>query len=284
MAKKARRRDADPIYFGGFSGAPGIQPALPSLAAEYIPLKTMDARARLQAFGLWLGIVHVHGTDDYAYRPDVPAADDPLLVLQFSQDYEAGGWRKLGRGLTVEESALVAELSTGQGVMTLINSDGPAVKTPRITRKLTLDAHALLELVTANFTMKGAGRRHPLTAMFYDGKMGHCIGLVDADPSGTQFAFNDPWPGHSLLCAGYNAAGVAARSLGTTKIHFGETSHDIPVWGVTRDELARVIVATMISLQDWPRIMFGMVSGALSPGLRQKLRAALMAQADAAET
>ena len=284
MAKKVPRRDADPIYFGGFSGAPGIQPALPSLGAQYIPLKTMDAQARLQAFGLWLGIVHVHGTDDYAYRPDVPAADDPILVLEFTDDYEAGGWRKLGRGLTVEESALAAELFTGQGVMTLINSGGPAVKTPRVTRKLMLDADAILGLVTASFTMKGAERRHPLTTMFYDGKMGHCIGLVDVDPSGAQFAFYDPWPGHSLLCAGYNAAGVAATSLATTKIHFGEVSHDIPIWGVTRDELARVLVATMITLRDWPKIMFGMVSGALSPDLRQKLRAALVAQADAAAT
>jgi len=279
------QRGETPIYFGGFSGVPGIQQQRPvSLAKEYIPLDTMDSHARRQAFGLWLGIVYLNGTDDYEYRQDVPAEEDPLLVLQFTDEYEAGAWRKLGRGLTLQELALSVEFSTGHGFMTLVNSNGPATNTPRLTRKLVLDAEAILELVTFTYARNGAGRRRPLATLFYDGKIGHCITLLDADPSGARFAYHDPWPGRSLLCAEHNAAGVAATSLGTTKIHVSpDKSVEIPVWGVTREELARVLVATLIMLPDWPEVMLGMVSGAYSPHLRAQLKAALRAQADAAQ-
>jgi hypothetical protein len=187
--------------------------------------------------------------------------------------------------LTLQELAILLEFSTGQGYMAFINSNGPATKTPRITRKLMLDADSILELVTVHYTLKGTGRRHPLAALFYDGNIGHCISLLDIAPDGTQFAYHDPWPGQSLLCAGQNAAGVAATSLGSTKVHFGSArSVETPVWGVTRDELARVIVATFIELPDWSTLMLGMVSGAFSPRLRQQVKAALRAQADAAAT
>jgi len=279
------QRDETTIYFSGASGIPGIQPQQPvSLIREYIPLDKMDANARRQAFGLWLGIVYLSGTDDYEYRPDVPAEEDPLLVLQFQEDYEAGAWHKLGRGLTLQELALTFEFMTGHGFMTLINSNGPATNTPRLMRKLVLDADAILELVSVTYAAKGAGRRRPLATLFYDGKIGHCITLLDSDPSGTRFAYHDPWPGRSLLCAEHNRAGVAATSLGTTKIHFSpDKSVETPVWGVTREELARVHVTTFIMLSDWSGIMRGMVSGAFSPRLRAQLKAALAAQADAAE-
>jgi hypothetical protein len=186
--------------------------------------------------------------------------------------------------MTLQELTLMFEFSTGQGFMTIINSDRRPPKTPRMTRKLMLGADAILELVAANFALKGAGRRRPMSACFYDGKIGHCITLLDADPGGTLFAFHDPWPEGSLLCAGRNAAGVAATSLGKTKIHFGpDHSVETAVWGVTRDELARVLVAAWIMLPDWSALMFGMVSGVLSPSLRLQLKAALVAQADAAE-
>jgi hypothetical protein len=282
---KTSQRDETPIYFGGFSGVPGIQRQQPlSLGREYIPLDKMDAHARRQAFGLWLGIVYLNGTDDYEYRHDVPAEEDPLLVLQFTKEYEAGAWRKLGRGLTLQELALTLEYSTGQGFMALVNSNGPPTHTPRLTRKLVLDADAILELVMVSYGLKGAGRRRPLATLFYDGKIGHCITLLDADPSGARFAYHDPWPGRSLLCAEHSAAGIAATSLGTTKIHFSpDKSVETPVWGVTREELARVLVSTFIMLPDWSGLMLGMVSGALSPRVRQQLKAALAAQADAAE-
>jgi len=243
----------------------------------------MDVRTRGQVFGLWLGIVYLNGTDDYEYRKDVPAADDPLLVFQFQHDYAAGAWRKLDRGLTLQEMALASEFMTGEGVMTFINSNGPAFSTPRVTRKMMLDADAILELVTINFALKGSGRRQPVATLFYDGKIGHCITLLDVAPDGKQFAYHDPWPGRSLLCAENNAAGVAAAELGKTKIHLGEKSVDIPVWGVTREELARVIVASLVLLTDWSPLMMAMVSGAFSPRLRQQVKAGLVAQADAAE-
>jgi hypothetical protein len=275
---------AGEIYFSGSSGIPAPQPRPPvSVSREYIPLDSMDVHARRQAFGLWLGIVYLNG-DDYEYRKDVPAEEDPLLLLQFKQEYEAGAWRQLGRGLTLQELALLFEFSTGQGFMAFINTGGPATKTPRITRKLMLDADAILELVTINYALEGSGRRRPLPVLFYDGKIGHCISLLDADPAGERFAYHDPWPGRSLLCSGNNAAGISATSLGTTKIHFTpERSVETPVWGVTREELARVIVAAFVMLTDWSGLMKAMVTGRFSPRLRQQVKAALAAQADAAE-
>lgn len=114
------------IFFGGAATRPELGPVkLESLADHYIPLESMHTNERIQAFYFWLGKVYVNRTPPHEPNEGTRAEDDPFLVLQFTKDYEAGGWRKLGVGVTLEQMALMTELSSGHRFMTLINSAGP---------------------------------------------------------------------------------------------------------------------------------------------------------------
>jgi hypothetical protein len=279
----ARQPPSKPIYFSGAGSAGSVSAPLPSLSDHYQPLNTMDRSARRQVFGLWLGM-YLNDADNYEFRQGVSAEDDPLLVLKFTQDYEAGGWQRLDRGLTLQETALLLECSQGQGYMALINSEGPSLPAPRVRRKLLLGAKSILDLVTIHYTLKGRTSRRPLSTMYYDGEIGHCIAIMDAHPEGAQFAYHDPWPGRSLLCNENNHAGIAAESLGVTNLRFPDRSVEVPVWGISGADLAKIVVAVFVPLgEDWAGLLFSMGTNVFSPRLRKEFKAALIAQADEQE-
>jgi len=282
-SKQNKTDNKDVIYFGGAATRPELGPVkLRSLADHYIPLESMDANARIQAFYLWLGKVYVNRTPPREPNEGTRAEDDPFLVLQFTKDYEAGGWRKLGVGVTLEEMALMSELSSGDRFMTLINSAGPQQPTSRIKRKLFLSADAILELLTVNYHLKANRRRHPSPVLYYDkqGHTGHAISLFDADQSGTRFAYSDPWPGRSLLCEENNKAGVKAQSLGKHKLHFPERDVDIEDWEVSRSELAGILVATLLDVDDFEAVLLATAVDKQFSQLRDELRRAMAAQAE----
>ncbi len=241
-----------PIYFSGAIAGGPPQPALPSVGDKYLPLSSMSAESRMQVFGLWMGIVYFNRIPPPA-RLDwgFYAHEGPILVWEFQKDYEAGAWRKLGRGLTLEEAWFSRELSLGEPFMCLVSSAAPKQPTERIERKIILDATRGVEIALAYFRHKASGRRHPLTALVTDGAFGHAITLFDADPTGTRLAFHDPWPGRSLLCEENNTAGVKALFLGKGKLHFSEgRTVDVDSWQLDREELIRVLVALMICLKS----------------------------------
>ena|SRR5215472_1719920 len=241
-----------PIYFqGGTTGDPSPQ-GLKSLADAYVPLALMSGAEKRQAFGLWLGIVYVNRNPPPAPLDEgFPASDDPIIVMDFHQDYEAGAWQKLDRGLTVEEMWLTTELQLGQQFICVVN-EATGQPMERIERKVVGDADAVVGAALEYFQSKAGVRRNPIAALVSDGEFGHCISLADTDPDGTCFAFFDPWPGRSLLCAENNAAGVEAVSLGQTKLRFPEgRSVAMETWQLSREELSRVMVALLIPMSQW---------------------------------
>lgn len=268
------------IYFSGVASGPSLQPThLTSLAEHYIPLDSMDDTDRHVAFLMWLGIVYLNRTDHLEFRDGVEAKDDPLLVFQFSKEYEAGAWRELGRGMTLEECARLFEFSTGKRIICLINAAGPRLPTARIDRKLILDAGAILDLAAVYYRIKSDVRRRPWPAVYYDGKTGHCISLFDADPEGQRFGYHDPWPGRSLLCKENNVAGINANWLGRSQLHFGARAVEADVWGISREELGRVLVALYVPLTDWTMLMSAMsFSSDFPQQLRSEIKGALTTQ------
>jgi hypothetical protein len=231
----------------------------------------MDNHGKIQAFYLWLGIVYLNRVPPHDPNEGTRAEDDPVLVLQFTKDYEAGAWRKLRRGLTLEETALMFELSNGHRFMTLINSDGPQQSTSRIKRKLVLSSEGILELLTVHFRLKAGRKRHPSALMYYDakGQTGHTINLLDADGSGELFAYWDPWPGRSLLCEENNKAGVKAQPLE------GQRG-----WQVTRNELRGILMATLLDIEDYEAVLLSWNSADFPVHLRNELRRAMIAAAE----
>src|SRR6185312_10651250 len=198
----------DPIYF---SGPPG-QEFLPTPADRYVPLSSMNPQTKLQVFGLWLGIVFVNREPQPSILRGLPEGmtvmDDPITVMDFHNDYEAGAWRRLNRGLTLEETWLTNELQLGRRNVCVINSNAPLQPTDRVTRKVTLDAASSVAMAFEYFRVKTGLRRHPIVTLVTDHVFSHCINLVDAAPAQTHIAFLDPWPGRSLLCEENNSAGV----------------------------------------------------------------------------
>lgn len=282
--KRAAMPDAQ-ITFGGtsmLSGSPG-KPI--RLADRYIPLDSMSGVEKRQAFGLWLGLIYLNRIPaPHGYTEGIRPEDDPIVVLEFTEDYESGAWRKLDRGMTLEELVRYAEFSQSARFMCLINAGGPRLPNARIERRLVMPADAILELVTWHYRMKAGARRHPWMTLCSDGKMGHCVTLTDSDEQGLHFAYHDPWPGRSLFCEENNVAGVKARSLGTAQVHFPERSATSQLWELTRNELARVLVATLVPLgEEWATVIFGMMRADFPPKLKAELKKALVAQADSAD-
>ena len=242
------------VYFSGVGtgGDASQSVTLPSLADRYIPLDLINPTSKQQAFMLWLGIIYLNRSDACRFVKGVKAEDDPMIVWEFNEDYKAGAWRKLGRGLTLEESVLVLERSTGEEFWCLVNSAFPLQPMERIKHKLILGPDAILDLAVVYFRPKGRFGHRPWPTLYYDGRTGHSISLFWANWEGTRFAYVDPWPGRSLLCEENNVAGIKALLLGHGKAHLPKgRAVDVKYWGVTREELSRVLYSIILPDTAW---------------------------------
>jgi hypothetical protein len=187
----------------------------------------MDFQTKHQIFSLWLGIV-------YFNRMMPPARPSPVpLELEFERDYEDGAWRELGRGLTLEETCFVNECALGP-CMCVINAESPSQPMERIEWKVIVRPEKMISLALEHFLWAGGMP----ALVVYDREFGHSIYLTKANEEGTCVLFSDPWPGRSLLCAENNAAGVKALPVAG-------------LWQVTRDELAKVLVAFVVKSNTW---------------------------------
>jgi len=241
-----------PIYFGGAAGAAQQTSEQPySLSDKYVPLSSMDGAEIRQAFGWWLGIVYVNRGESYQRPIDwgIPAEEDPILVMDFRNSYEAGDWKKLDRGLNVDELCLSSELTLGAKLMCIYHPDIDDGTLDRVERKRGFDAGDMAAFASDYFAFKAGAPRHGVITLVHDGQNGHCIVLLDADPKGALFAYHDPWPGRSILCAGENIAGVDAVSLGRRPMRRG--GPEVNLWQITRQELESVVVSMVFLASDW---------------------------------
>jgi hypothetical protein len=237
-----------PIYFEGAHSRDTAPMRQPHGTPQYIPLADMPDAHRLQLFGMWLGIVHLNRRQWPFTQPrwQVAPHERPNLTRAFESSYAEGDWKRLNRGLTIEELAFSSESLYHTRFMCLTNASAPQQPLDRVARKKAHDATAIADFVTSYFATK-AGRG--ISAMVYDGHFGHCIAIIDADTSGHSLKFLDPWPGRSLLCEENNHAQVKAISLGP--LHVGKEGE---IWQITRGEFERLVVALLLDYREWNRV------------------------------
>jgi hypothetical protein len=224
---------------------------------EYVPLASMSVRRKHMAFGQWLGIVYFNRTP-----PPEPRAQQDLhsssarsaLELEFERDYEAGAWRKLNRGMTLEETWYIFDYESPH--LCIVNSESPPQPIDHIERLLVVTPDDMISIAMEHLLLAGG-----LPTLVSDGEFGHAIYLTGDNGGGHWFAFHDPWPGRSLLCAENNAAGVKAAPYSGR-------------WRITRAELIRVLISFLVRMEYWAYLQsahrFTLNStGADSPRLRR---------------
>jgi hypothetical protein len=215
------------LYFGGREPQ-----RVPSVS-----LNTLNAHRFQDLLFRWVGNV-------YATEPDVPvlpeellAFDEWALIPRFRADYDMGRM-SVGRGMTLEEMVLSAQLLLRQSVMCLIARAYADQPSSRIPRKRYVEADKLALLLAHNLrNWEGAA----IQALVYDGQSAHSIVVTGTSTAGEEIRYRDPWPTRSLLCADQNAAGVDAVA---DSVHLGE-------WLISTEDFARVLVAVVVSERIW---------------------------------
>lgn len=139
------------------------------------------------------------------------------------------------KGATVEQAWRTNGLLTGKFPVCLLSTDKPSVPTDAIERVVKMTSKELVGVLTELF---GMGERLAVPILYHDGHMGHSVTLIEYENDAGRFIYHDPWPGHSLLCRDFNAAGIDARPQGRS-------------WSVTADELEKVIFAAFVGRPFW---------------------------------
>lgn len=139
------------------------------------------------------------------------------------------------KGATVEQAWRTNGLMTGKFPVCLLSTDKPSVPTDAIERLVKLNSKELVAALTELFDM---GERMGVPILYHDGNMGHSVSLMSYEGDAGRFTYHDPWPGDSLLCRDFNAAGVDARPQGG-------------YWSITSGELEKVIFAAFVARPFW---------------------------------
>jgi hypothetical protein len=143
------------------------------------------------------------------------------------------------KGATLEQAWRAQFLVTGCNAVCILASERPSVPTAGIPKTVLMPTSQLVQtLARAYASLPRLG----VQTFVFDGRVGHCITLLDHDPSTSSFVYHDPWPGRSLLCSENNAAGVAA------------TATDKGYWRITESELRLVIFAIFLWPSEWAEL------------------------------
>src|ERR1051326_2211758 len=112
------------------------------------------------------------------------------------------------KGATLEQIWRTSAVLTGKHPVCLLSTEQPAVETGEIDRVIKMNSK---EVVDSLIGMCGRNEIKATTILYHDGHMGHCIYFRDYDDETSRLIYHDPWPGDSLLCKDYNAAGIDAK-------------------------------------------------------------------------
>lgn len=139
------------------------------------------------------------------------------------------------RGATLVQAWRTAQMFGVPPPVCLLASGQPRVAGAGISTLVLVSKDELLRLL---YTALNYCARSAAQLFVFDGRIGHAVTALSAEPNGEGVTFHDPWPGDSLLSRGQNAAGVDAQRVGD-------------VWHLTFGELKRVLVAAFISPAIW---------------------------------
>jgi hypothetical protein len=139
------------------------------------------------------------------------------------------------KGATLEQAWRTSGIFTGKWPVCLITIEQPVVATGEIEPLIKMTSSQLAGTLAELFE---TSEKAAFQLLYYDGHMGHSITLLEYDPQASRFLYHDPWPGDSLLCRDYNAAGVDAQRAGER-------------WSITALELEKVIFAAFVYRPFW---------------------------------
>jgi len=143
------------------------------------------------------------------------------------------------KGATLEQAWRTGGLLTGKFPVVLLSTEQPPVATDAIERVIRMTSKEILDSLIDLFEMGGIS----FSILYYDGYIGHCITLEGYNKSSLRFTYADSWPGDSLLCKDFNAAGVDAKP------------NQDGTWSVTYTELEKVICAAFVQPPLWSEYM-----------------------------
>ena len=130
------------------------------------------------------------------------------------------------KGATLEQAWRTSGIFTGKWPVCLISTEKPAVPTSEIKHVIKMSSKQFVDTLTELFEMYTT--RMAVQVLYHDDYMGHSVALLRYDNETSRFTYHDPWPGDSLLCRDFNAAGIDAQK--------NESG-----WSVTAAELEKVI-------------------------------------------
>jgi hypothetical protein len=222
-----------PIYFGGAPGA--RDPDEPVWPPEEEVLRSDEG------FLHYVSTVWVHEHAPPTELPALAEFDVHSLVPLF-HEFLAAGKRSPRRGMTIEEHWLMGQIVSRQPLTCLQNARQPTQPLGRISRVRRVSPDELVAELTAFYGdpdlawayPDAAIPNAPVLTLTYDGKVGHAIVVWTVHEDTVHF--QDPWPTRSLLCAGKNAAGVAAE----------ESDLVAHAWRLTLGELGRVVYQVLL--------------------------------------
>jgi len=143
------------------------------------------------------------------------------------------------KGATLEQAWRANSLITGKLPVCLLSTEQPPTATDSIDRVIKMNSKEVVDTLIDLFGMNET-MAYPI--LYHDGNLGHSITLFKYDKNTLRFTYHDPWPGESLLCRDFNAAGVDAQSKNG-------------YWSIISAELEKVIFAAFVPRPMWSEYM-----------------------------
>jgi hypothetical protein len=205
------------ILFGGFSPSGGFRPLPPKIAEFKKPERPPSAFERAYS--------QLTSTDE---------------GKQLYGDPE--------KGSTLEQAWRTDGTLHGSRPICLLSRDKPTVPTDAIDRVVTMDSKQLVDTLGDMFQRLGFAA--VAAVLYHDGYRGHAIILLNYDRETSRFAYQDGWPGDSLLSKDFNAAGIDAQREEHPLAELIDAGIK-QYWTLTSEELKKVIFAALIFPPVW---------------------------------
>ena len=177
-------------------------------------------------------------TPEFTRLEDCPRWFEVLEEAFFRLTSSDEGKRLYGdpqKGATIEQAWRTSGIISGKWPVCLLSTEKPGVATGEIRPVIKMSSNELAEVLVE---MSGMSETAAFQILYHDGYVGHSITLTGYDCEAARFIYHDPWPGDSLLCRDFNAAGIDAQRMGN-------------YWSISVPELEKIIFAAFVYRSYW---------------------------------
>lgn len=143
------------------------------------------------------------------------------------------------KGATIEQAWRTSGIYTGKWPVCLLVTNRPNVPVDAISRLIRINSSQIIKIFKDLFSIT---KKIGIQVLYFDGKIGHSIALINYNKSSSRFIFHDPCPEVSLLKKEYNYANVDAIKV------------DSQIWSITDEELENIVFAAFVAENFWAEI------------------------------